>query len=115
LTVTLLTRPVEMARLAEFYARTRPLGAWRVVREQAGFAREPFPWPALAAWLGSVAATFGSLVAVRDLLCGPRPRGAALLAACAVVALLVLRHALGSGAGGEPAGKVCAPEPEAGA
>lgn len=65
LTVTYLTSPTRRNTLEAFYARVRPAGWWRPVREQAGLASNnaPVGW-LFASWFSAVIMAYGLLFAI---------------------------------------------------
>jgi Na+/proline symporter len=70
--VTLLTRPVEMERLVEFYRKVRPYGAWGPVAARAGVAPVYGLGRQAVNWLAATAMVFGLTFALgKFLLCEP--------------------------------------------
>lgn len=101
--VTFLTRPTDRDHLRSFYARTRPWGFWGAVRNP-GESGPGLPKRELAAWLGSVAAIFTSLFAIRALVLGDTAYGLSLLVpAMAVGAAVVATVPAGAPSPDEPA------------
>lgn len=87
--VTLLTPPVPAARLARFYARVRPAGAWGPVRRRAGAPGPASPLARdLVSWALATAAAFALLFATGKALFGD-PLAAAVLFALALLAGLL--------------------------
>lgn len=86
--VTLLTRPVDEAKLIEFYRRARPPGpGWARIRRLAPDAPPPSPIGRdLMLWIVGVASIFGMTLGLGHLLVGSRGWGAAAL----VFSLLLL-------------------------
>ena len=65
--VTLLTRPVSLARLEEFYVRVRPGGAWGPVARASGLAPTPLGGDLLL-WGVSSLCIFGLLIGIGSAL-----------------------------------------------
>jgi len=71
-TVTLLTRPVEMERLVAFYRKVRPYGVWGPVAARAGVAPVRGLGRQAINWLAATAMVFGLTFALgKFLLCEP--------------------------------------------
>ncbi|MEZ4389242.1 MAG: sodium:solute symporter family protein [Candidatus Krumholzibacteriia bacterium] len=92
-TVTLLTRPEPPARLAAFYRKVRPGGAWGPVAAACpdvvcdGLSRRT-----LLAWLAGVAMVYGILFGLGKLLLGQPAAGLVLLAVAAAATVVVVRE-----------------------
>lgn len=109
-TVSLLTRPTEAGRLAEFYRRARPLSfGWRVVRKGLGEAGRPGEalGRTLLSWGLGVGAVLGLIVGLGQVLLGSRllGGGALVLAAMGIVVLVRRIEADFVGVLGEPRGE----------
>ena len=71
LTVTLLTRPVDGRRLANFYAKVRPGGFWGpVARANPEIRCDGFRWSRLMVWLLGSGGVFGLVFGIGRLVLG---------------------------------------------
>jgi hypothetical protein len=92
-TVTLLTAPVPPARLAAFFRRVRPGGAWGPVAAACpevvcdGLDRRT-----LLVWLAGVTLVYGILFGTGKLLLGDPAIGVALLALAGLASVVVVRE-----------------------
>ncbi len=89
--VTLLTRPVDLARLQDFYKRVRPpaLG-WRPIAALTGVAPSGDVKLVLGLWVVGVAFIYAATFGIGQLLVGSRSLGGALLAASAVLFAIIM-------------------------
>lgn len=91
-TVTLLTRPTDLAKLDAFYRRVRPHGFWRPIAARCPDVAPPTPtWQTLLAWLGGVLALYALMFGVGSLLLQRVPAGLSYLAVAALVGVAVVR------------------------
>jgi len=88
LPVTLLTAPVEMARLERFWKQVRPPGFWGPVR---GAERAPSLARPIGRWLLGSASIFGFLIGSAWLFFGKAAPGIALVAVSAAIGVYLLR------------------------
>jgi Na+/proline symporter len=92
LSATLLTDPVPMDRLVDFYRRTRPPGLWGPVRAADPSLPAPEPvGPALANWAAGLALVLGAMVAGGKALLGSPAEALVALAVAAAGGLWILR------------------------
>jgi len=93
LVVTFRTAPVPATRLAEFYRKVRPGGAWGPVARACPEVRtDGLNRSTAAAWLGGVAMVYGILFGLGKLLLGEPVAALALLALAIVGATPVVRE-----------------------
>jgi len=92
-TVTLLTAPVPRERLASFYRRVRPGGAWGPVATACpDVACDGLDRRTLLAWLAGVVLVYGILFGTGKLLLGDPAGGVVLLALALLAAMVVVRE-----------------------
>jgi len=90
LSATLLTAPVPMDRLVEFYRKTRPPGFWGPVR--AASPELPLPTPVgkdLLRWGLGLVVVLGAMAGTGKVLLGEPGAGGVLLAACLAAGLVL--------------------------
>ncbi len=93
LAVTFATRPVSAERLAAFYRRVRPGGAWApVARACPGVASDGLSRRRLIGWASGVAAVYGLTFGIGKLLLGQTAVGLALLVLAALGGIGVARE-----------------------
>jgi Na+/proline symporter len=90
--VTLLTKPVDLERLQDFYRRVRPPAfGWKPIA-----AITPVPATenlrlVFALWVVGIAFIYSATFGIGQLLIGSRPLGAALLAVAAVTLTIIMK------------------------
>ncbi|HZV01040.1 MAG TPA: hypothetical protein VFF73_30275, partial [Planctomycetota bacterium] len=89
--VTLLTRPVDLERLQEFYKRVRPPAVgWRPIAALTGVAPSGDVRLVLGLWVVGVAFIYAATFGIGQLLVGSRGLGGALLAGSAVLFAIIM-------------------------
>jgi len=91
--VTLLTRPVETGHLAAFFAKVRPMGAWRAVPKPSDHMPPKGAWwlRLTVAWLGAIALLMGGIFLPGSLILGHAGRALPWLAVTVVGGLVLWR------------------------
>jgi len=90
---TLLTKPVDIARLQEFYRRVRPPAfGWRPIAEMTGVSKTEDT--RLVLWLVGIVFIYSATFGIGQLLVGDRRLGAGLVA-LAVVSLGAIFYKVG--------------------
>jgi solute:Na+ symporter, SSS family len=94
-TVTLLTRPVDLAHLVRFYERVRPPGAWGPVRARASHVAAPTgAREGVRLWIASTVAILAATLLPGAILFGSVATAWALAAALVVAILVAWRPRL---------------------
>jgi len=89
LTATFLTKPVAMERLAEFYSKVRPFGAWGPVARHCGLEPARGLGRALVNWMAGTAMVLGATLSAGKFLFGFALEGWLWLGVTAVGAVVV--------------------------
>ena len=95
LAVTFLTAPVSQERLAAFYRRVRPWGAWRHIAEVCGLAPARGLGRHLASWLGGTVMVLGVTIGAGKFLLGAQREAWLYLGAAVVGAIIIWRDVFG--------------------
>lgn len=95
LVVTFLTAPVSEERLAAFYRKVRPWGAWRRTADKCGIPPARGLGRHLLNWLAGTVMVLGATFSAGKFLLGFQREGWLYLAAAVAGAALILREVLG--------------------